>query len=76
LKTNFNILIAMSTTAKALGVIGIIAAGIIAAIVRGFIDMTQNWETGYGPNTKRADWQALALFVAGIVAAILFGIYA
>ena len=71
-----NVIIAIGAVAKTFAIIGIVLAGIFAAFVRGLMDMTSNWETGFGPDSKRAQRQALALLVAGIVAAILFGLFA
>jgi hypothetical protein len=46
-------------------------AGLAVAAGVAIVDMTQNFETGYGSKTKSREWISLAFFLAGIVGAVL-----
>jgi len=48
----------------------LIVIGIAGFLLRGLIDMASNWETGYGPDSKRATIQAFSILGIFVIAAI------
>lgn len=53
----------------------IVVIGVIGMLLRGLIDMLNNWETGYGSDSRKATKQALSWFGVCIVVAILVGLF-
>jgi hypothetical protein len=62
-------------TWKALAVPMLIFSGIGGCVARGLVDMMQNFETGYGPGSRKAKRQAISIFVLFLLIAICVGVF-
>ena len=60
---------------KVVSIIALVVCGIIGFCFRGFMDMAENWETGYGANSKKAFVQACLILGLFIVVAICVGVF-
>ncbi len=60
---------------KTILIILLVVFGILGFCMRNFIDMTQNWETGYGPDSRKATRQAFIILGTFILAAFALAIF-
>ncbi len=60
---------------KTILIILLVVLGISGFFIRGFIDMTQNWETGYGPDSGKATRQAFIILGVFILAAFALAVF-
>ncbi len=49
--------------------------GVIGFLLRGLVDMAENFETGSGPNSRKATRQAFGILTVFILVAIIIGLF-